>query len=323
MHVYIDEAGSFSGFHSGSLSAVGALAIPDSKMNFIQKQFAKLRGRLPLDKGEVKGRLLDESQVNQVVGFLARNEVLFEVTVTDLGLQSEAHLLAYKDARAQGMLERAHRFREPARQDVETACHQIQATSVPLYLQAITTFEVLQSIIAHVPLFFAQRRPKDLGAFAWVVDGKDPKKVTNWETWWSWYARGALATMSKRRPAWRIEADFTYFDRFCSPGAEGSQGIDLSLLLKDLRFSAAAETGLELVDILVTATRPAMVGNLQFSGWQSIRHLMVHRREPYIKLIVLGETNVIGNAPYGDVVRHFSTGGKPMLTAAVLREAAS
>jgi len=43
MDVYIDEAGSFSGFHSGSLSAVGALAIPDSKMNFIQKQFAKLR----------------------------------------------------------------------------------------------------------------------------------------------------------------------------------------------------------------------------------------------------------------------------------------
>ncbi len=108
MHVYIDEAGSFSGFHSGSLSAVGALAIPDSKMNFIQKQFAKLRGRLPLDKGEVKGRLLDESQVNQVVGFLARNEVLFEVTVTDLGLQSEAHLLAYKDAHAQGMLYRLH-----------------------------------------------------------------------------------------------------------------------------------------------------------------------------------------------------------------------
>lgn len=293
-------------------------------MNFIQKQFTKLRGRLPLDKGEVKGRLLDERQINQVVGFLARNEVLFEVTVTDLGLQSEAYLLAYKKAHAQGMLERAHRFREPARQDVETACRQIQATSVPLYLQAITTFEVLQSIIAHVPLFFAQRRPKDLGTFAWIVDGKDPKKVTKWETWWSWYARGALATMSKRRPAWRIDAaDYTYFDRFCSPGAEGSQGIDLSLLLNDLRFSAATETGLELIDILVTATRRAMVGNLQFSGWQNIRRLMVHRREPYIKLVVLGETDVIRHASYSDVVRHFSTGGKPMLTAAVLRQAAS
>src|SRR5260370_19646762 len=121
-----------------------------------------------------------------------------------------------------------------------------------------------------------------------------------------------------------MEADeFTDFDRFCSPGAEGSQGIDLSLLLKDLRFSAATETGLELVDILVTATRRAMVGNLQFSGWQSIRHLMVQRREPYIKLIVLGETNVSGNAPYGDVVAHFSYLCKPILTSAVLRGAAS
>jgi hypothetical protein len=44
---------------------------------------------------------------------------------------------------------------------------------------------------------------------------------------------------------------------------------------------------------------------------------MVHRREPYIKLVVLGETDVVRNAPYADVVRHFSTGGKPMVTASL------
>jgi hypothetical protein len=322
MYIYIDEAGSFSGFHSGSLSAVGALAIPDSKMNFIQKQFAKLRLQLPLENGEVKGRLLNERQINQVVQFLARNEVVFEVTVTDLGLQNEVDVVAYKEAHARGMLERVHRFREPDRQEIEATCRQIQATSVPLYLQAITTFQVLHSIIHHVPLFFAQRRPVDLGAFAWIVDGKDRTKVTNWEAWWSWYARGALATMSKRRPGTRLEcADYSYFDRFCPPSANGS--FSLEQLLKDLRFSAVAETGLELVDILVTATRRALVGNLQYAGWQNIRRLMIHRPEPYIGLIALGERDIIGDAPYHDVVQHFSTGGKPMLTAAVLRKAAS
>jgi hypothetical protein len=222
------------------------------------------------------------------------------------------------------MLERAHQFKEPARQEVEAACRQIQATSVPLYLQAISTFEVLQSIINHVPLFFAQRRPSDLGIFAWIVDGKDRAKTTNWETWWCWYARGALATMSKRRPAMRMEgADYSHFERFCSADARGDQGINLSLLLHNLRFSSEPETGLELVDILVTATRRALVGNLQFAGWQNIRRLMVHRPDHYIKLIVLGESDVIHNSPHADVVRYFSTGGKLMLTTATLRAAAS
>jgi hypothetical protein len=96
------------------------------------------------------------------------------------------------------------------------------------------------------------------------------------------------------------------------------QSIDI-----EMTFTPATETGLELIDILVTATRRAMVGNLQFSGWHNIRRLMVHRREPYIKLVILGETDAIRDASYSDVVRHFSTGGKPMLTAAILRQAAS
>jgi hypothetical protein len=94
-------------------------------------------------------------------------------------------------------------------------------------------------------------------------------------------------------------------------------------LLQNLRFSSQPETGLELVDILVTATRRALVGNLQFAGWQNIRRLMVHRPDHYIKLIVLGETDVIYNGPNADVVRYFSTGGKLMLTAAILRAASS
>jgi hypothetical protein len=41
------------------------------------------------------------------------------------------------------MLARVANFREPDRQLVEKACHQIFETSLPLYLQAIITFEVL------------------------------------------------------------------------------------------------------------------------------------------------------------------------------------
>jgi hypothetical protein len=45
---------------------------------------------------------------------------------------------------------------------------------MPLYLQAITTFDVLHRLIGHMTAHFCQRRPSELGTFAWVVDAKDP-----------------------------------------------------------------------------------------------------------------------------------------------------
>jgi hypothetical protein len=90
LHIFIDESGSFSGYHDRSLSVVGALAIPNGKLDFIKRKYAKIRARLPLENGEVKGRLLNERQVNEVVTMLARNDVLFELTAVDLGFHTES-----------------------------------------------------------------------------------------------------------------------------------------------------------------------------------------------------------------------------------------
>jgi hypothetical protein len=124
-----------------------------------------------------------------------------------------------------------------------------------------------------------------LATFTWIVDGKEPTKKTNWEKWWSWYACGALASMSKRRPSPVMEgADYSFYERF--RGGDGSsEGIDLSLLLADLRFSSTVQLELELVDIVVNATRRALIGNLREAGWRRIPTLMVHRREPYIQCL--------------------------------------
>jgi hypothetical protein len=48
------------------------------------------------------------------------------------------------------------------------------------------------------------------------------------------------------------------------------EGTDTGLLLGDLRFSSAVEPGLELVDIIVNATRRALVGALGEAGWCGI-----------------------------------------------------
>jgi hypothetical protein len=319
MHVFVDESGSFSGFHDKSISVVGALAIPDGKLEFLARKFEKIRARLPLQNGEVKGRLLNEDQIDEIAMLLARNETLFEVTAVDLGLQNEAEVTAYKEKHGKEMLAKVDDFHESQRAEVRKASEEIFRTSMPLYLQALTTFEVLHRLIGHMTVFFSQRRPQELGTITWIVDGKDPQKVTNWEKWWSHYAQGALATMSKRRPTPRFDAgDYSSYDKSYGVTEDGDKGIDLKLLLKDIRFSPINETGLEFVDILTNAVRRALTGNLQRQGWQNIHKVMVHRNEgPYIQFILFRDgEDVMKRAAYGKVVHDgFSTGGKAMLTA--------
>ena len=106
MKIFIDESGTFSGFHSLSIGAVGALAVLDNKLSFIERKYERIRKGLPRLKGEVKGKLLNERQIAEVVTLLARNEAIFEVTVIDLGLHNRTGVSAYKDALLRGMYER-------------------------------------------------------------------------------------------------------------------------------------------------------------------------------------------------------------------------
>ena len=220
------------------------------------------------------------------------------------------------------MQERVALFAASIQADVQAAVDQIRKTSIPLFLQAMAAWDVLEQVITHVPLFFAQRQPRELGTFTWIVDGKEPTKTTDWERWWLRYAAGALATRSKSRPRPQlVEADYSYFDCF-NGRSEGEEGTDLHLLFADSRFSSKAETGLELVDILVNAIRRGMIGNLGIEGWGDIRRLMIHRPRHYINLALLeGASRAPKNPPYANVVRHFTRDGKQMLSPQFMRMA--
>ena len=157
MHVFIDESGSFAGFHEGSISVVGALVIPDVMRDNLSKKYAKLRANLPQENGEVKGRLLNEKQVDQVVMLLVRNEVLFEVTALDLGLHQENAVREYQKKLGEGMLAKVPDFREDVRPEVQAASEYILQAPLNLFLQALTTFQTLHDVIRRAATFFAQR----------------------------------------------------------------------------------------------------------------------------------------------------------------------
>jgi hypothetical protein len=142
MHIFIDESGSFTGFHAGSMGVVGALSIPDVMLKRLLKKYARFRAHLPQDKGEVKGRLLSEKQIDKVVMLLVRNEALFEVTALDLGMHTEGEVQVYKRKHGEEMLAKVASFQETVRPELEAASRQILKTPVNLYLQALITFEV-------------------------------------------------------------------------------------------------------------------------------------------------------------------------------------
>jgi len=126
--------------------------------------------------------------VNRVVRILATREAIFEATAIDLGLHTEAGVLAYKQRLAQDTRAALANFPEPLRSKVATAVGSLDNMAPQLFIQALTTFELIHRVISHSILFFAQRRPYELSSFSWVVDGKDPAKVTHWENWLAFYA---------------------------------------------------------------------------------------------------------------------------------------
>jgi hypothetical protein len=243
-----------------------------------------------------------------------------------LGLHQENAVREYQKKLGEQMLAKVANFREDVRPEVQAASDYILKPPVNLFLQALTTFDVLHHVISRATTFFSQRKPYELGSFSWIVDGKDPAKVTRWEEWWAHYAQGALATMSKRRPAMMLpaefHADYSFYDKFNAVDGTDEKGSSLKLLLKDIQFSSKVQHGLEFVDVLTNAVRRALTGNLQREGWQNIHRLMIHDNDgPYISFVLFSEgADVIHAAPYTNVVNEgFSSDGRLMLTKRNLR----
>jgi hypothetical protein len=322
MHVFIDESGNFTDYQPRSISVVGALAIPDGNLPRLREKYARIRKSLLTDSGEVKGRDLTPAQINRVVRLIKDRDAIFEVTAVDLELHTAAVVAAYQQLLAAEMQRLVTQMPEVIRERVAAASNYIIQIPAQLFLQALVTFDLMHRVIGHTALFFSQRKPYALGKINWVIDGKNPDKITNWENWLEFYARGALASLSARDPAPRPEPregsllDFTFFDKAHTSKICDQTGIDPALLLRHVRFSSEIDMGLEIVDILCNATRRMLRLELDPAGWINMHKLMIDRNGTYIRFpIFQAGPDVVQNAAYGAIVNEgFRNGGRPMFT---------
>ena len=253
-----------------------------------------------------------------MVDLLRRNQAILEINAVDLKIQSEHDLEKYRTRHLARQSESLHEFKGNAIAKVIASNQQIAETSLQLYLQALMVTHLLHRVVNTSTLYFSQRQPKELNNFSWIVDGKDKQRITKWETWLEWFSKGAISTMSKTKPFMRlIEGDYLHFGKYDLKDSDGANiGIDIKALFQDFRYSSSPEIGLELVDIVVTATRRALVGNLNATGFNKISSLMIHHRDEYIKFLVFKPDgiNITQQTSYGSVVqKYFMSGGRSMV----------
>jgi hypothetical protein len=92
------------------------------------------------------------------VRLLATRELIFEVTALDLGLHTEAGVLAFRKKLATETRANLPALPESLRVRAAEAVDDLDTMTPQLFLQALTTFELIHRVISHTILYFSQRR---------------------------------------------------------------------------------------------------------------------------------------------------------------------
>lgn len=323
MHIFIDESGNFLTAPAGQsqVSVLGALVVPNARIRELERRWNYLRPSLPQDGGEVKGRLLSDCQVAQVVKLLHDHEALFEADVFDALYGQEKDILARKILQEQRLMENIPEALSQRDRDLAfTLAEMVARMPSQLFIQFTLLTGLVERTLHHAVSYYVQRRPKELASFHWVLDAKDPTRITSGEQWWKETIMPFLQSRSLDNPFPIInEFDYSHFHRFKVQGAENDAqtqyGIDMNrVMMEDFRFSPSAEPGLELVDIVTNATRRAIRREIGKAGWLPIRSIMIHRPRQYIGMHhFFGDDGMYERPPYADVLVAFKSGGRNMV----------
>jgi hypothetical protein len=217
MFIFIDEAGNFvrSRDRRRSISCVGALVVPEKQISRMYREFERLRRNWPMEEGETKGRLLDERQIDAVVQFLRRFDVIFEAVVVDLNIHSDMQITAHRLTQAEKITEHVTaEFTPEAASSAWEMRSRLEAMPNQLYVQSVAMLRLVERIVQCSTLYYCQRRPEELADFHWVIDAKDVKRMTVYEDWWSKVIMPMLQSQSLREPLILLkEGDYRWFER--------------------------------------------------------------------------------------------------------------
>jgi Protein of unknown function (DUF3800) len=297
MHIFIDESGSFVRPQAGrNLSCVGALVVPDGRLQVLTRKFRQLVARWKLPEGEVKGRTLNEAQVAAVITLLFDARCYFFVGATEMSVNEPSTLREFQDAQARFLTENITSEHSAEVREQAFGLRALYEQMAPqLFVQGIVLYDVVKRVIDLASLRFALRGPaREAGAFHWVIDAKSAESRTSYEHAWQLLAGPVLQYQTLMAPGIRaLEGDYRYFDRSFSrstnsipsnlpprntrcPGRPGATFNLKKVLYESMEFADSALTpGLQLADIVTNAFRRALMGRLRPAGFHRLGELML------------------------------------------------
>ncbi|WP_304545675.1 DUF3800 domain-containing protein [Sulfurimonas microaerophilic] len=305
MNIYIDEAGSFVKPEQNkcAISTVGALILPENKTKIIFSKFEALKKKWGFADTEIKGSQLDESQVNSVIEMLSKYNVMFEVVAIDMNLEENDITTEHKLNRAQKLVDSiTEEFNENLIQYIHNTKQEIESLPNQLYVQVTLTIELLIQIFQKTTLYYSLRKPKELENFKWMVDAKNMNMTTS-EKVWSELILPLAQTRSFEEPLMMLnEGDYSYFFKNRTRGEipeyliphvgerDPNDFSELNSVFSDITFEDSKNNlGIQLADILTTAIRRSMNGNLQKNGWKNFGKVIVMGKKQSITLRSISE----------------------------------
>jgi len=187
----------------------------------------------------------------------------------------------------------------------------IRSLSNPLFVQAFLTIELILELLDVSINYFAQRRPEELGRFAWAVDRKD-RTVTQMEQLWSTLILPFGEPRSALRPYAKVEGfDYSHFAKYeidedtadekmrrhlqwMRENLPSSKPLPPKLRCLDAKRIWTEERcfgdsrynlGLQLADIASTTLCRALNGNLQQPGWEPMAGLLIRKKTaPFLQI---------------------------------------
>lgn len=313
MTIYIDEAGPFippQGKRRYSL--VFALVIPHATETELFYQFLRLRDTWPQQAVEIKGSKLNEQETATVLDLLAEHYVIAEYYAIDMSLHSDDVIDEFKHRQAAAIT--ANLTSEHAAAVVRRLhddADGIRQLANPLFVQAFVSIKLSLDMIDVAINYYAQRRPRELGEFAWTIDRKD-RAATQMEQLWSTLMMPIGESRSSLHPYAKVEGfDYTHFAKYeinevtaeekmsrhlkwmretlpsASPRTEPLRCIDAKKLwMENRRFEDSKNSlGLQLADIAATTLCRALNGNLQQAGWKPMSRLLIRKKTaPFLQI---------------------------------------
>jgi len=336
VHIFIDESGQFiplDGAKSRAAATVG-LVVPSSMQGALRRSFRKLKQRLGASGGEIKGASLSETDAAQVIALLQQYDVILEAVVVDAGEYRDLDITDFKVRQADRLMLHITREHQPTLiQELVTSQETMKA--LPNVLMAVRPAgqrrgiarRMTQWLLETATMYYAQRRPTELGSFVWRVDAKDAS-ITPMENLWTSLIPPLIMAKTTMSPMGMIPgADYSFLERFDSAPVDGSAPIpghyytDITRVLRDDFALTPSEDdlGLQMADICAAILTRALNGTLQPPGWQSLGSLFVRRERQTVRLIALSldreqHSRDVANPRWHAVVPTLEKRARPMLT---------